>query len=132
MRIITAQWRMQSISSKMPVKNIMTKLLKRNGVTPYAFWKAMNIGQNTAYRLCNDPDSIPIKRIMDRIYEVYGWLPGDYLVSDSEWDDWIESLPQPEKEEVLSIAQSYLRKTKDGRIRKDDSTGGIEFSRYAA
>ena len=120
------------MSSKMPVKNIMTKLLKRNGVTPYAFWKAMNIGQNTAYRLCNDPDSIPVKRIMDRIYEVYGWLPGDYLVSDREWDDWIESLPLPEKEEVLKVAESYRRKTKDGRIRKDDSTGVIEFFRYAA
>lgn len=132
MRIITAQWRMQSMSSKMPVKNIMTKLLKRNGVTTYAFWKAMNIGQNTAYRLCNDPDSIPVKRIMDKIHEVYGWLPGDYLVSDSEWDTWIESLPSSEKEEVLNIAESYRRKTKDGRIRKDDSTGGIKFSRYAA
>ena len=120
------------MSILMPVKNIMTKLLKENGVTPYAFWKAIDIGQNTAYRLCNDPDSIPGKRIMDRIYEVYGWLPGDYLVSDTEWDTWVESLPQPEKKEVLDIANSYRRKTKDGRIRKDDSAKLIEFSRFAA
>ena len=117
---------------KMPVKNIMTKLLKHNGVTPYAFWKAMGIGQNTAYRLCNDPDSIPVKRIMDKIYEVYGWLPGDYLVSDSEWDAWLESLPPSEKEEVLNVAESYRRKTKDGRIRKEPRGKLIGLTKFAA
>lgn len=117
---------------KMPVKNILTKLLRERDITPYAFWKEMSIGQNTAYRLCNDPESIPGKKIMDRIYEVYNWLPGDYLVSDQEWDAWIQSLPQQERSEVLEVADSYLRKTKDGRIKKDQSSKLIEFPYFAA
>ena len=117
---------------KMPVKNILTKLLKEREITPYAFWKEMSIGQNTAYRLCNDPESIPSKRIMDRIHEVYNWLPGDYLVSDKEWDAWLKSLPEKNRNEVLEIAKSYMRKTKDGRKKNRESSKIIEFSKIAA
>lgn len=102
----------------MPVKNVLRKLIKENNITTYAFWKAIEVGQTTAYRLCGDPDSVPGKRIMDKIYEVFGWLPGDYLVSDDEWNKWIESLPEEERIEVLKIAESYSRKTTDGRFIK--------------
>ncbi len=104
----------------MPVKNILRKLIKENNITPYAFWKAIEVGQATAYRLCGDPDSVPGKRIMDKIYEVFGWLPGDYLVSDDEWKDWLESLPDDERAEVLSTADSYSRKTTDGRFKRSE------------
>ncbi len=117
---------------KMPVKNILNKLLRERDLTPYAFWKEMSIGQNTAYRLCNDPESIPSNKIMDRIYEVYSWLPGDYLVSDKDWDAWVESLPKQERNEVLEVAESYTRKTKDGRIKKDKSSKLVEFPNVAA
>lgn len=117
---------------KMPVKNILTKLLRERDITPYAFWKEMSIGQNTAYRLCNDPESIPSKKIMDRIYEVYNWLPGDYLVSDKQWDTWIESLSEQDRKEVLEVANSYMKKTKDGRNKKGKSSRLIDFPRIAA
>jgi plasmid maintenance system antidote protein VapI len=123
---------MQHMTIKMPVKNILTKLLRERNITPYAFWKEMSIGQNTAYRLCNDPESIPSKKIVDRIYEVYNWLPGDYLVSDRDWDAWLKSLPKQERNEVLEVADSYMRKTKDGRIRKDQSSKLVEFPNVAA
>lgn len=117
---------------KMPVKNILTKLLRERNTTPYAFWKEMRIGQNTAYRLCNDPESIPSKKIMDRIYEVYNWLPGDYIVSDQQWDAWLKSLPKQDREEVLRVANSYIKKTKDGRIKKSKDPKLVNFSGVAA
>ena len=120
------------MSNTMSVKNILTKLLKEQNITPYAFWKAMDIGQNTAYRLCNDPNSIPSKKIMDRIHEIYHWLPGDYLVSDEDWNLWLESLSQTERQEVLDVATSYSRKTSDGRIKRDNSSKLIDLSDVAA
>ena len=120
------------MSNAMPVKNILTKLLREQNITPYAFWKALDIGQNTAYRLCNDPDSIPSKKIMDKIHEVYHWLPGDYLVSDDDWNLWLNSLPQNERREILDIATSYIRKTSDGRIKKNLASKLIDLPDVAA
>lgn len=116
----------------MSVKNILTKLLREHHITPYAFWKALDIGQNTAYRLCNDPDSIPSKKIMDKIHEIYHWLPGDYLVSDLDWTLWLNSLSSTERQEILDVATSYSRKTADGRIKKNLSSQLISFSDLVA
>ncbi|MDJ0718154.1 MAG: helix-turn-helix transcriptional regulator [Prochloraceae cyanobacterium] len=106
---------------RMPVKNILRKLLKEQNITPYAFWKAIDVGQNTAYRLCNDPDSVPSKKIMDKILDAFGWLPGDYLVNEDDWNDWVSSLPLKEGQEILAQAESFKRKTPDGRLKKSDS-----------
>jgi predicted GIY-YIG superfamily endonuclease len=62
------------------IKNILGEILQDKNITPYKFWKSLKIGQNTAYRLCNDSESIPSKKIMDKIHTVYNWLPGVYLV----------------------------------------------------
>ena len=96
-------------------------MLKEQKITPYAFWKAIDVGQNTAYRLCGDPDSVPSKRIMDKIFDVFGWLPGDYLVSEDNWNNWVQSLPTQEREEVIAQAESFARKTPDGRFKKSES-----------
>ncbi len=109
---------MHFMNMGMPVKNILRKLLKERNITPYTFWKALNVGKNTAYRLCGDPDSIPTKKIMDKIVDTFGWLPGDYLVSEEDWNNWVQSLPEQEKKEVMEMAESFAQKTKDGRWKK--------------
>lgn len=120
------------MSPTMPVKNIMTKVLKENQMTPYAFWKAMGIGQNTAYRLCNDPDSIPSKKIMDRIYEVFDWLPGDYLTSDREYDNWLATLPELEREKVIQLAYSYQKRDRESKAKQKKSSNVIAWPRISA
>ena len=120
------------MSSKMPVKNILRKLLRENNITPYAFWKALDVGQNTAYRLCGDPNSVPSKKIMDKILAVYQWLPGDYLVSEEHWNQWVESLPLEERNEILNSVQSYARRTKNGSLKQSNSTKFIDFPDFAA
>ncbi len=86
---------------ELPVKNLLRKVLKENQLTPYAFWTALKVGQNTAYRLCKDPDKIPSKKIMDKIFDTFGWLPGDYLVSEEDWNQWFNSLKTEEKQEII-------------------------------
>ena len=120
------------MSSKMPVKNILRKLLRDQNITPYAFWKAIDVGQNTAYRLCGDPNSVPSKKIMDKILAVYQWLPGDYLVSEEQWNQWVDSLPPAEKHEVLNSAQSYTRRTQNSSLPQPKSTKLIDFPDFAA
>ncbi len=120
------------MSSKMPVKNILRKLLRDNNITPYAFWKAIDVGQNTAYRLCGDPNSVPSKKIMDKILAVYQWLPGDYLVSEEQWNQWLESLTLEERNEILNSAQSYARRTKNGSLKQSKSTKLSKFPDFAA
>ena len=120
------------MSRTMPVKNIMTKVLKENQMTPYAFWKAMGIGQNTAYALCNDPDRIPSKKIMDRIYEVFDWLPGVYLTSDLEYDNWIATLPRSEQEKVVKLASSYQKRDRDSKAKQKKSSNVIPWPKISA
>ncbi len=66
----------------MLIKNKLIQLLEEKGITRYQFWKDTGLSQNTAYKLCDDPEAIPSGQVMIRIYQVYGWEPGDYLYGE--------------------------------------------------
>jgi len=106
-------------NARMPVRNAIRKLLMENDISAYQFWKETQIGQKTAYRLCSDPESIPTKRIMNRILDSFGWKPGEYLITDTEWDRWIDSLPEKQKKEVLDIVAAAEKRMQDGRLKKN-------------
>lgn len=63
----------------MAVKNKIKELLESRGKTRYWFWKATDLSQNTAYRLCNDPAYIPGSDVMDVVCRVLDVQPGDFL-----------------------------------------------------
>ncbi|MEM9543127.1 MAG: helix-turn-helix transcriptional regulator [Cyanobacteria bacterium P01_E01_bin.42] len=67
------------IEAQMPTRNTIKELLEEKGDTPYRFWKKTGLSQNTAYRLHDDPSYIPGGDVMAKIFEAYGWQPGDYL-----------------------------------------------------
>ena len=61
------------------IRNNLKTLIDSQGITRYRFWKTTGLNRDTAYRLYNDPSYIPGPEVMDRIAEIYGWLPGAYL-----------------------------------------------------
>jgi len=63
----------------MEAKNKIKELLDHRNITRYQFWQKTGLAQNTAYRLYDDPSYIPGKSVIEKIYEAYGWQPGDYL-----------------------------------------------------
>ncbi len=63
----------------MPVKNKIKQILDAKKMTRYEFWKKTGLAQNTAYRLYDDPLYVPGAQVMTKIFEAYGWQPGDYI-----------------------------------------------------
>lgn len=61
------------------IRQRIKSLVDNRGITRYRFWKDLGVSQNTAYRLYDDPTYIPREDVMAKLYEVYGWQPGDYL-----------------------------------------------------
>lgn len=60
-------------------QNIKDWAEKAGCETPYQFWKKTELNERTAYRLWNNPEYIPRDAVMGRLYEVFGWQPGQYL-----------------------------------------------------
>ena len=67
--------------------------------TAYAFWKKTELNEQTAYKLWKDSEYIPRYKVMWRLYEVFGWQPGQYLYA------------QPEPREEKTPAQQGKKKT---------------------
>jgi hypothetical protein len=65
-----------------PAKNKLKALINAKQITRYQFWKDTGLSQNTAYRLYDDPLYIPGGNVINKIYEAYGWQPGQYLVCE--------------------------------------------------
>jgi Cro/C1-type HTH DNA-binding domain len=70
---------MHVVESK-TVKNRIKQLVDAKNETRYKFWKKTGLAQNTAYRLYDDPEYIPGKEVIGKICNVYGWIPGDFIV----------------------------------------------------
>ena len=72
-----------NLNSFAVAKNKIKSLLDAKKKTRYQFWKDTGLAQNTAYRLYGDPCYIPGSTVMDKIFDAYGWQPGDYLYCDN-------------------------------------------------
>lgn len=59
--------------------------------TAYAFWKKTQLNEQTAYRLWNEANYIPRDKVMWRLYEIFGWQPGQYIYAQPESQDEKES-----------------------------------------
>ncbi|MEN9519852.1 MAG: hypothetical protein RLZZ381_2440 [Cyanobacteriota bacterium] len=62
------------------IKNAIKSLMDTQGISRYRLWKDTNLNRETAYRLYDDPDYIPSKMVMERLWEVYRWQPAQYIV----------------------------------------------------
>ncbi|MGL5922213.1 helix-turn-helix domain-containing protein [Chroococcidiopsis sp.] len=62
------------------VLNNLKELIDARGITRYQFWKETEFNKATAYRLYDEPEYIPGREVMERIAEVYGWEPKEYIV----------------------------------------------------
>ena len=67
-----------------PIRNRLMELVEKRQMTRYEFWQRTGLSQNTAYKLCDNADTVPSKQAMDKIYEAFGWEPGDYLYAVKE------------------------------------------------
>lgn len=68
----------------MAVKNCVKELIDNLGESRYRFWKKTGLAQDTAYRLYDDSDYIPGRKVIDKLCRVYGWQPGDFIVFTSD------------------------------------------------
>ncbi len=68
----------------MKARNKIKQLLDERKITRYEFWQKTRLSQNTAYRLYDDPLYIPGRSVIEKIYQAYGWQPGDYLRVDEK------------------------------------------------
>jgi hypothetical protein len=62
------------------VLNDLKRLIDERGITRYQFWKETEFNKATAYRLYDDPYYIPGREVMEKIAQVYGWEPKQYIV----------------------------------------------------
>ena len=65
----------------MPMKNRVSKLIDKLGVSAYRFAEQTGITKNTVYLLKNNPSQFPSSDIFDRIIETYSVSPNDIV----EW-----------------------------------------------
>ena len=68
----------------MKARNRIKTLIDGLGITRYEFWQNTRLSQNTAYRLYDDPSYIPGSSVIEKIFNAYGWQPGDYLIVDGD------------------------------------------------
>ena len=84
--------------------------------TAYAFWKLTELNEQTAYRLWKDAEYIPRHKVMWRLYEVFGWQPGQYLYAQPEGKQQPEDKQQqqlePEQQQKSPAKQQQGKKVK--------------------
>jgi DNA-binding Xre family transcriptional regulator len=62
------------------LRNRIKEFLDNRGMTAYQFWRAIGVAQTTAYRIYNDPTTIPKPHVLDAICKAFpGTQPGDLL-----------------------------------------------------
>ncbi len=74
----------------MTVLNTIGQFISQLGITRYRFWQDTDLGRDTAYRLCNDPNYIPTGQVLDKICATYKiqpgilltWIPEDSSIQD--------------------------------------------------
>ncbi|PSB05551.1 XRE family transcriptional regulator [Pleurocapsa sp. CCALA 161] len=64
----------------MMIKNDIKSLMDARGLSRYRLWKDTGFNRETAYRLYDDPDYIPSKTIMEKLWEIYRWQPAQYII----------------------------------------------------
>ena len=62
------------------IKNNIKSLMDTQSLSRYRLWKDTKLNRETAYRLYDDPDYIPSKMVMEKLWEVYKWQPAQYIV----------------------------------------------------
>lgn len=62
------------------LKNRIADFLEERGITPYRFWQDTGISRETAYRLANDPSSIPRENVLCAICTFYEVQPNEVIV----------------------------------------------------
>jgi DNA-binding Xre family transcriptional regulator len=69
-----------TLTSKPLLKNRIAKFLEERGITPYRFWQDTGISSQTAYRLVNDPFSIPRESVLAAICTRYRVQPNEVII----------------------------------------------------
>lgn len=67
----------------MAVKNKLKEVLETllgEGITAYQFKKITKLGQTTCLNALNNPDWYPDKSTTERICQIFGIQPGDFIV----------------------------------------------------
>ncbi len=76
------------------LRNTIKKFLDSRGMTAYQLWRTIGVAQTTAYRIYNDPETIPKPHVLDAICKAFpGTQPGDLLeyIPDNEVNTSVQS-----------------------------------------
>ena len=67
------------------MRNKIKSFLDSRGITPYRFWKDVDLAKGTAYSLYNKPQQLPSSDVLSRICDTYKIQPGEIL-------EWVEKV----------------------------------------